>query len=209
MKALLILGIVVLALALLSLIRIGIKGSYEQTGPPVRLLVGPVGITLFPKPENKKKKPPKAEKEKPKEQPGEKKLPPLERLLPLVRELLPVALDAAGQLKRKIRIDTFFLDVTVASADPAQAAVDYGRLNGAVGMFWPLVEQNFNVKEWRIRTWVDFQREHTEIALRAAVTMTVGQIVALGVRVAVRALPILSNYKNGNRSRQETQKEAV
>lgn len=208
MKALLILGIVVLALALLSLIRIGVRASCGQEGPAVRLLVGPVGVALYPRPE-KKKKPPKAEREKPEAQPGEKKLPPPERLLPLVRELLPVALDAAGQLRRKIRIDTFFLDVTVASADPARAAVDYGRLNGAVGMFWPLVEQNFNVKEWRIRTWVDFQREHTEAALQAAVTMTVGQILSLGIRVAVKALPILFNHKNGNRSRQQTQKEAV
>ena len=76
-------------------------------------------------------------------------------------------------------------------------------------MFWPLVEQNFNVKEWRIRTKVDFTAEHSIVNLHAAATLTIGQIVALGVRVASQVLPILSQYKSGSKSRQETQKEAV
>lgn len=126
-----------------------------------------------------------------------------------MKQLLPVAADAAGQLRQKIRIDQFDLDLTVASADPAKTAVNYGKLNGAIGMFWPLVEQNFKVKAWRIRTNVDFTTEHPTVYLRAAATLTIGQIFALGVRVASKVLPILTQPKSGNKSRQETQKEAV
>lgn len=209
MMVLLVLGIVVLALVLVSLIRVGVRVQYAQNRLEVGLLAGPVKITLFPRKAKKPKKPKKAKPAKAKKAKPEQKPKTVGEILELVKQLLPVALEAAGQLKRKIRIDAFFLDVVTASADPARAAVDYGRLNGAVGMFWPLVEQNFKVKEWRIRTNVDFTTEHPSVSLRAAATLTVGQIVALGVPLALKVLPILTPSKNGKSSRQQTQKEAV
>lgn len=207
MIVLLILGIVILALLLLSLIRVGVQAEYTQNQWKVRLLAGPVRVTLFPRKKKKPKKPKKAEKAK-KEKP-QKPPPTAGEIFALVKQLLPIVADAAGRLRRKIRIDAFYLDLIVASADPAKAAVNYGRVNAAVGMFWPLVEQNFNVKEWRIRTKVDFTTEHSTVNLHAAATLTIGQILALGVRVASQVLPILSQYKNGSKSQQETQKEAV
>lgn len=204
MIVLLVLGIVILALVLLSLIRVGVRVQYAQNRLEVRLLAGPVQITLFPRKAKKPQEPKKAKPAKPKQ-----KSKTVGEILDLVKQLLPAALDAAGRLQRKIRIDAFFLDVVVASADPARAAVDYGRLNGAVGMFWPLVEQNFKVKEWRIRTNVDFTTEHPSVYLRTAATLTIGQIIALGVPLALKVLPILTQSKNGEPSRQETQKEAV
>ena len=207
MIVLLILGIVILALVLLSLIRVGVQAEYVQNQWEVRLLAGPVRVTLFPRKKKKPKKSPKAgqaKKDKPQKPP-----PTAGEIFTLVKQLLPIVADAAGRLRRKIRIDAFYLDLIVAFADPVKAAVNYGWINGAVGMFWPLVEQNFNVKEWRIRTKVDFTAEHSIVNLHAAATLTIGQIVALGVRVASQVLPILSQYKNGSKSRQETQKEAV
>ena len=211
MIVLLVLGIVVLALALLSLIRVGVWAEYAQKAFTLRLLAGPVKITLFPRPA-KQPKPARAKKAKASKE--KKKKPPKTagEILDLVKQLLPAALDAAGRLRRKIRIDRFDLDVTVASADPARAAVNYGRFNGAIGMFWPLVEQNFKVKQWRIRTNVDFTTEHPTVYLRAAATLTIGQILALGVRTALRVLPILTGSKQpkaGPEPRPNTEKEAV
>ena len=206
MIVLLVLGIVVLALVLLSLIRVGVWVEYAQKTFTLRLLAGPVKITLFPRKEKQPKKPRRVKKKKKKQ---EKQPKTAGEIFDLVKQLLPVAADAAGQLRQKIRIDQFDLDLTVASADPAKTAVNYGKLNGAIGMFWPLVEQNFKVKEWRIRTNVDFTTEHPTVYLRAAATLTIGQILALGVRVASKVLPILSKQKSGSKSRQETQKEAV
>ena len=209
MMVLLVLGIVILALVLVGLIRVGVQVEYAQNRLEVRLLAGPVKITLFPR-KAKRPKPDKKPKRAKTKQEKPKKAPPTAgEILALVKQLLPVAIDAAGRLRRKIRIDAFYLDLTVASADPAKAAVNYGRLNGAIGMLWPLVEQNFKVKEWRIRTWIDFTTEHPSVYLRTAVTLTIGQILSLGIRVASRVLPILIKPKDGKQSRQETQKEAV
>ena len=62
MIVLLILGIVVLALVLISLIRVGVRAQYVQYRLEVRLLAGPVKITLYPR---KAKKPRKAKHQKP------------------------------------------------------------------------------------------------------------------------------------------------
>ena len=127
----------------------------------------------------------------------------------MAKQLLPMAAEAAGRLKNKIRIDLFDLDITVASTDPVRTAVNYGKLNMAIGMFWPLVEQNFKVKEWHIRTRMDFVAQHATAELHAAATLTIGQIIVLGAWAAARVLPILSQQKKGKKSPQETQKEAV
>ena len=207
MIVLLILGIVVLVLALISLIRVGVRAEYVQDRLAVRLLAGPVKITLYPR---KAKKPRKAKGHKAQPAPKEeKKLPPLEELIPLAKQLLPMAAEAAGRFKNKVRIDLFDLDVTVASTDPVRTALNYGKLNMAIGMFWPLVEQNFKVKEWHIRTRMDFVAQHATAELHAAATLTIGQIIVLGAWAAARVLPILSQQKKGKKSPQETQKEAV
>lgn len=213
MMVLLVLGVVILALVLVGLIRVGVRVQYAQSRLEVRLLAGPVKVTLYPR----KPKRPKPGK-KPKRAKANRKKPPkapptAEEIIALVKQLLPVVLDAAGRLRQKIRIDELDLDITVASADPARTGVGYGRLNWAIGMVWPLVEQTFQVKEWRIRTWVDFTTEHPALTLRAAATLTIGQLFSLGVRVASGVLPVLlkskDKNKNGTSSRQETQKEAV
>ena len=49
MIVLLILGIVVLALVLVSLIRVGVRAQYVQNRLEVRLLAGPVKLTLYPR----------------------------------------------------------------------------------------------------------------------------------------------------------------
>ena len=127
--------IILLVLGLISLIRIGGRVSYGESGVFVFLLLGPVKLQLFPaakEPEGnwkprekkaKKKKAPVAEKHKkePKEgQPGT-----LSRLM----KLLPVVGQACGALKRKIRIDDLDLKLIWGGSDPAAIALGYGQAN--------------------------------------------------------------------------------
>ena len=215
MMVLLVLGCVILALFLVGLIRVGVQAEYAQSTFVLVLRVGPVRITLFPRKARQKKTPRKrpARRSKPVKQKKQKQAaqPEGEPDIPaFLRELLPVVLDAAGQLRRNIRIDNLDLAVRVASSDPAKAAVRYGRLSGAAGMLWPLVEQNFKVKAWRIRIWVDFTTNRPDVTLKLAATLTIGQALSLGVGTAVRLLPILSKLRAGRqKAGQETQKEAV
>lgn len=205
MRVLLILALAAAAVLLLSLVRLGVWAAYQDGRLTLRIRIGPVRITLLPK---KKKRTPKA----PKPHKKEMSKPPRTAgdLLDIARRALPVALEAAGRLKRKIRVDRIYLDVIVAGEDPAAAALAYGGVNAAVGMIWPLVEQNLNVKDRRIRTRADFSAAETQLALEAAAALTVGQALSLALWLLPRLPGILG--QEGKRREKQTnsaQKEAV
>lgn len=185
---------VLAVLWLISLIRVGGRVSYGQAGLFAYLLMGPVKLQLFPmanasegnwrskakKP--KKEKPPMAEKHK--KEPGEGRPGTLSRLM----KLLPVVGQVCGSLKRKIRIDELELEVIWGGTDAAAVALGYGRANAALGMLWPVFDHNFKVKRHSFQISADYGRTEPAAELRAAVTMTVGQMMTLGVHYGVKAL---------------------
>ncbi|MCI8915245.1 MAG: DUF2953 domain-containing protein [Oscillospiraceae bacterium] len=185
---------VLAVLWLISLIRVGGRVSYGQAGLFVYLLMGPVKLQLFPtanasggngrpkakKP--KKEKPPMAERHK--KEPREGQPGTLSRLM----KLLPVVGQACGSLKRKIRIDELELEVIWGGTDAAAVALGYGRANAVLGMLWPVFDHNFKVKRHSFQISADYGRTEPAAELRAAVTMTVGQMMTLGVHYGVKAL---------------------
>lgn len=205
MKAVLILALIAVGLVLIGLIRIGVQVTYDPSKLVLRLKIGPIWLKLLP---HREKKRPKKEK-KPKEKPERS----TKELLGQIRRALPVALETAGSLKRKIRLDRIYLDVAAGAEDPASAALTFGGINAALGMIWPLVEQNFKVKDRRIRTQVDFSATKTRIWLDGAATLTIGQALALALRLAPKIPQILGpDQKEQTKEKQRTdtvQKEAV
>lgn len=200
-----VLGAIAAALVLLSLVRVGGTVEYSRSGVLIRLRAGPLRIRVYPprpkkadgqeKPKRVKKKS-KPEKEQPEPKPGG-------QLGPL-KAALPVVADAAGQLRRKVRVDRLLLDVTAAASDPAAAALAFGGVNAAIGMIWPLLENNFNIGDRRIRTRVDFNLTEPEIYLYGSFSLRLGQAAALALRLGIRFLKLWSG-----RNQEQTKKEAV
>lgn len=200
-----VLGAIAAALVLLSLVRVGGTVEYSRSGVLVRLRAGPLRIRVYPprpkkadgqeKPKRVKKKS-KPEKEQPEPKPGG-------QLGPL-KAALPVVADAAGQLRRKVRVDRLLLDVTAAASDPAAAALAFGGVNAAIGMIWPLLENNFNIGDRRIRTRVDFNLTEPEIYLYGSFSLRLGQAAALALRLGIRFIKLWSG-----RNQEQTKKEAV
>lgn len=187
---------------LISLIRIGGRVSYGEAGLSASALVGPFKIRLLPgrpkkkKPEKPKKEvPPAAEKHK--KEPKEGKPGTLSRLM----QLLPVVGQACGALKRKIRIDDLELELIWGGTDPAAVALGYGRANAALGMLWPILDHNFKVKRHAFQVSLDYGRGEPGVELRAAVTLTVGQAAALGLRYGAKALAAW--FKSGRTPRKK------
>ena len=206
MRLLLTAALILAALLLLGQIRFGAQVLYSSAGVKLKLKIGPVKITLLPQ---KEKKRPEKKPKKPKKAAEGPPLGP-EEIIALVKQALPVALEAAGRLKRKIRVDRLYLDVAVGGEDPAAAATAYGGLNAAIGMIWPLVEQNLHVKDRRIRTRADFLETRTRVDLDAAATLTVGQAVALAFWLAPKLPRILRTIMKKDKTNAEIHtKEAV
>ena len=191
-RALWIVVILLLALLLLSLVRVGGAVDYSARGLTVRVLAGPLRITVFPL--RKKKRPPEGER-KPSQPRPEAEEPPRGGSLALLREFLPLVTEAAGSLRRKIRVDRLDMDLTVGAPDPALAAIAFGGANAALGMLVPLLENAFRIKERNIRTAVDFNAGAPAVAVRAALTLTIGQGVSFAVRFGLRALKILLAHR--------------
>lgn len=198
--------IVLAVLWLISLIRLGGRVKYGEAGLFVWVLAGPFKLQLLPaKPKEKKPKKEKKKKEKPpaaekhKKEPKEGQPGTLSRLL----KLLPVVGQACGSLKRKIRIDNIALELIWGGSDPAAIAIGYGQANAAMGMIWPILDNNFKVKRHSLQVGMDYSRTQPGVEMEAALTMTVGQIVTLGVHYGVKALVVWIKSGKPARKKQE------
>ncbi len=207
MTALIVIGCIVLALVLIGQIRVGAAVSYSEAGLLVKVKAGPVRIQVLPA---KKRKTKQEKKPKPAPQhPAEKGAKAeskrsVKDTLSLALRFVPLLGEAAGRFKRKIRIDQLILHVIWGSADPASAALGFGAGSAALGMLWPIFEHNFRVKEHDLRVDVDFERKTPALTAQAQATLTIGQILALGLRLGVKALKIYLGVR-----REQTEKKAV
>ncbi len=206
MRGWLILLIVLAALWLISRLRLGGRVHYGPDDLRVAVLVGPARIQVLPakmKEKHKRAKKPK----KPKKEKKPRKPKPEEAEKPgtagRLMKLLPVVTEAAGKLLRKIRIDELSLSITWAAADAAAAAIGYGRANALLGMIWPLFDHNFKVKKHSFHVDVDYGLTEPVVVVDAALTMTLGQLLSLGLRYGVKALLTWSRSGRPEKRKQE------
>ena len=204
MTVLIVLLVILLVFWLISLIRVGGRVRYGEAGLFVFVLAGPLKLQMVPaKPKEekaKKKKKPKKEKKPKEKKPGPEGQPgTLSRLM----QLLPVVGQACGALKRKIRIDDLKLELIWGGSDAAAVALGYGQANAALGMLWPILDNNFKVKRHSFQIGMDYGRTQPAVELEAALTFTIGQIVALGVHYGVKALIIWVRSGRPMKKRQE------
>ncbi len=208
-----VLACVLLVLFLISRIRLGGKAEYSAEGFLAWVKVGPALVQVFPAAEKKSKEKPKKEEKAKAEEPETPQEEKKGGSFALLKEMLPLVMDAVGRILRAIRVDMLYLDFTSAGQDAAAAAMGFGYANAAIGMIWPILEQNLRIKDRRIRTRVDFQQTQPTVYLLAQVTLTVGQLIALavvlGIRFLKRYLAYRANEKARSKSGNNNQKEAV
>lgn len=199
-------------LTLLAILPLGVSVKYDEDGAVVKLIAGPVKITLFPR-EKKDKKPnkekPKDEQPKqeqqtspekqaqPAKQPEEKQPAPkkggsIKDFLPLVR----IALDMLDAFRRRLRVNMLELKIVMAADDPCDLAVNYGRAWAAVGNLMPRLERVFVIKKRNIEVECDFETTETLVTARLDLTITLGRILATVVVYGVKALVEFFKIKN-------------
>ena len=191
-------------LLLLAVLPLGVRIRYNSEGILVKVIAGPVKITVYPLPGKKKKekkkkepkktavapeeenlpKPPKPPKEKKKKAEKTEKGGSLLDFLPLVQ----AALDFLGDFRRKLRLDNLYLRLIMAANDPCDLAVNYGRAWAAVGNLLPQLEKWFVIKKRDIEVECDFETSKTLVIAHLDLTITLGRLLAAVVKFAVRAL---------------------
>ncbi|MBR3949665.1 MAG: DUF2953 domain-containing protein [Oscillospiraceae bacterium] len=201
-------------LFLLAVLPLGAAIRYDSGGIRVRLVLGPVKCTVYPRPkkekkdkkepgtnrETKKQEPEKKDKSLPKPpQPPKEEKPaggqkggPLTDFLPLVK----VALDFLGDFRRKLRLDDLYLRLILASGDPCDLAVNYGRTWAAVGNLLPVLEQCFVIRKKDVEVECDFTASQTTVIARLEITITLGRLLALLAVYGFRGIKEFISIRN-------------
>lgn len=216
---------VLLCLAALPL---GVSARYNAEGPRVKIILGPVKLTVFPRQKKvkKEKTPPregKTEESDPKEPPLPKPPQPPAPDKPETQQqtggslrdflpLLKVALDFLGDLRRKIRLDDLEVKLVMAGGDPCDLAVNYGRAWAAAGNLMPQLERLFKIKKRNVEVACDFTATETRMFARLDATITLGRMFALaavyGVRALKEYLKFAKKRKGGAENESETSQHA-
>ena len=76
-------------------------------------------------------------------------------------------------------------------------------------MIWPLIAQNFKVKQRRIRTAVDYSSSKPAVYLYVSATLRVGQAVALAIPLAWKFISLSRDKRAEEQAQQPKQREAV
>lgn len=184
--------------AVLAVLPLGASVIYDENGPLVRIIAGPVKLQVFPmkkkakpkKEKNKKQKPAKAasaekkaKKQKPQGDPDVKGGSILD-FWPFVGLLF----DFLGDLRRKLRLDWLKLHLTMAGDDPCDLAVNYGKANASLAALMSQLDRLFVIRHQEVTVSCDFAGDATTISARLDLTITLGRIISLVVCYGIRAL---------------------
>ena len=189
-------------LILLAILPLGVSVRYDEGGAVVRVIAGPIRITLFPRPKkDKKPKKEKDPKQEPQKQPAQQKPETQEKKksdgsLKDFLPLLQIALDMLGAFRRRLRLNRLELKLIMAADDPCDLAVNYGRAWAAVGNLMPRLERVFVIQKRNIEVECDFEASQTKIIARLDLTITLGRILATVVVYGVKALVEFLKIKN-------------
>lgn len=193
-------------LVLLAVLPLGVSAAYDEGGPLVRLIAGPIRIRVYPtKPKKEKakdQKPKKTtekkqEKKKTEEKPAEKKGGSVRDFLPLVS----LALEFLNDFRRKLRVNQLQLRVILAGDDPCDLAVNYGKAWAALGNLMPQLERVLVIQKRDVEVECDFISSQTLIVAKLDLTITLGRLLAVslyhGVRILWQFLIIMKTRKGG------------
>ena len=177
-------------ISLLAVLPLGISAKYDELGPQLWVIAGPMRLKLLPgkkKTKDTEKKPKEAKRkkiEKPASEKKEKKGGSVTDFLPLVR----VVFDFLADFRRKLRVKILELKIVLAGGDPCDLAVNYGKACAAVAALDSQLERFFVIKKKDVQVQCDFVEEKTLIIARLDLTITLGWLIVQLIRHGSRAL---------------------
>lgn len=209
-------------LVLLAILPLGVSALYDADGPVVRVIAGPVRLTVFPlkkkkdeagkkKPEKKKQKKAKApeaarpdEKQAAKQQAKPEAAQQPKQQGGSITDFLPLvsmAFDFLVDFRRKLRVNRLELNLVMAGGDPCDLAINYGKAWAALGNLWPKLEEWFVIQKRDVKIQCDFEASQTLVTARLDLTITLGRLIGTavwhGVRILIQFLKIMNKRKGG------------
>lgn len=194
-------------IVLLAITPIGVSAMYDANGPLVRLIAGPMKMTVYPSKSNPEGEKAKTTKPSAVSKPTEAKKTSEKNektgggsvadFLPLVK----IVLELLDDFRWKLRVSKLYLKVILAGGDPCDLATNYGKAWAAIGNLWPLLERSLVIKKRDVEVACDFVAEQTLVTARLDLTITIGRLIHLcgkhGIRALREYLNIMKSRKGG------------
>ena len=200
MEWLIAIAVILLLLLLLLLLPLGVCATYDERGPLVRVIAGPVRFKVYPKQEKKDRPDKKKKKKKRSDAPsGEGKGGEKQKKGGRFKEFMPyvqMGLDLLNDLRRKILVRRLEMKLIMAGDDPCDLAIAYGSAWAAIGNLIPLLERCFVIRKRDISVGCDFTADDTLITARIDMTISLGRLLTLVAVYGYRALREYINSKN-------------
>ena len=178
MKALIVIGIIALAVFLIGLIRVGAEAAYDEQGFRFSVRFGLFRIRL-----GGGSKPAKKKEDKNKSEESEEKEPKKGRRLPPLSLLFSAAKHGYAMLCRlvsSVRVDVLKLHFTSAFDDPAVAALAYGAAGTAMDALRRIGGSRIVCSD--MRADVDFDSYVPRCDFRIGARISIGRIVGSVLR---------------------------
>ena len=196
--ALIMLGVTLLIDILILTLRVGARATLEDSVFYLKIIAGPIRLKLLPKKEERAKKPPKKAPESPEEKEiKQEKKPKIKVDLELIKTALTAVGELLSRLRRKLTIDKMTIHYTVASEDPASAAMTFGYASAGVGALMPVLENTFRIKDSDVGAAVDFEAKENVIYVDAQLTIAIWEIIYIALAVWPVLKAILAGAKKG------------
>ena len=195
-------------LTLIAILPIGVSAIYNEDGPRVSVIAGPLRLLVFPLKQKEKKEKTQKQEEKAKPQKikktstktkekKKKKGGSIDDFLPIVDAVL----DFVAAFGRRLRINHLQLKLILAGGDPSDLALNYGKGWAALGNLMPLLERAFVIKKRDLEVECDFLADKTAIIARLDLTITIGRIFSLliirGIPIVRELIKLLKKLKGG------------
>jgi len=218
LTALKIIGIILLIFLLLGFLRIGALVSFGGA-LCVKLRVGALWLTVFPKEEKKPKKPkeekPAEESKKPKKEKKEKKgkkhtfpKPTLEEIIDLIKTALAALKAMVRRACSRVRIDPLELTVTFAGDDPSAVAVAYGMASSAMFTLMPKAEETFYIPDPSLHIRMDFTGGTTTAEGSVGISLRLCDLFAILFTLAIPLFQWFLRLKKAHRHDNKAEKSA-
>ena len=198
-------------LTVLAILPLGVRVHYDADGPLVKIVLGPIKFTVFPRPKKEPKETKKPEEKKPEKKAEEDNLPKppqpppepkpkkektqggsLTDFFPFVKLIF----DFLGDFRRKLRMKELYLRLILASDDPCDLAVNYGKTWAAVGNLIPALERWFVIKKRDVEVECDFTASEVKVIARLEITITLGRLLSLVAVYACRGIKEFIVFRN-------------
>ena len=109
--------------------------------------------------------------------------------------MIPIILDFLGDFRRKLRVDRLEMKLIMASNDPCDLAINYGKAWAAVGSLMPQLERVFKIRKRNLEVECDFLASETRVIARVDLTITLSRLIVVVGKFGFHALVEFLNIK--------------